>query len=136
MMENLLNLISKKYRKQNEILHKKGFGASGHRWADIVIKIIKDYNIKSMLDYGCGQSTLYTAIRDKWNSAFTEIEYKEYDPCIPSKKICPGNADLITCTDVLEHIEPKFLDNVLVLFLRFCSFLIYLYLKKQDIHSN
>ncbi len=110
-----MSLISKEYKKQNEILHnsKRGFGASGHRWADIVIKIVNDYQVESMLDYGCGQSTLYKEIDRIDKKLFTDVEYKEYDPCIPFKSICPGNADLVTCTDVLEHIEPNYLDEVL-----------------------
>ncbi len=38
---------------------------------------------------------------------------REYDPAIEGKDGRPVFADLVVCTDVLEHIEPDRLDNVL-----------------------
>ena len=123
MWIKMFKLISEKYRKQNEFMYNsdisilskkhKNYGNSGDRWASIVCKIIRNYDINSMLDYGCGRSALYKSICIKFPEVFNSVEYKEYDPCIPSKNICPGNADLVTCTDVLEHIEPEYLNNVL-----------------------
>jgi hypothetical protein len=37
----------------------------------------------------------------------------EYDPAIPEKAESPRPADLVVCTDVLEHIEPDHLKAVL-----------------------
>ena len=36
-----------------------------------------------------------------------------YDPCIEGLDLIPEPADIVVCTDVLEHIEPNCLDNVL-----------------------
>ncbi|HUV66463.1 MAG TPA: class I SAM-dependent methyltransferase [Sedimentisphaerales bacterium] len=41
------------------------------------------------------------------------IEITEYDPGIPGKDDPPEPHDLVVCIDVLEHIEPDYLDNVL-----------------------
>ena len=121
MREKILNipeideLISKKYIEQNMKLHisKRGFGGSGHRWAEIVLSLLKEFKIGDMLDYGCGQSTLHAEMRNNSKNIFSKVQYKEYDPCVIGKNICPSMADLVTCTDVLEHVEPELLDNVL-----------------------
>lgn len=93
--------------------HPRGFGGSGFRWADIIITLMEKHKISSCLDYGCGQSTLWKAVLKK-NPEFNKITYTEYDPAIKGKEIVPSlPVDLVLCTDVLEHIEPEYLINVL-----------------------
>ena len=41
-----------------------------------------------------------------------EIDYRPYDPAYPEYG-APQPADLVTCIDVLEHVEPECLDAVL-----------------------
>ncbi len=60
---------------------------------------------QSVLDYGCGKGTLAEAV---------SFEIREYDPAIAGKDENPLPADLVICTDALEHIEPEYLDAVLV----------------------
>ena len=38
----------------------------------------------------------------------------EFDPAIAVKEQTPKPADVVVCTDVLEHVEPDYLDAVLV----------------------
>lgn len=90
-------LISDKYREQLKLLHRKweSFGSgSKHRK-----EFIGSLGFKDILDYGCGKGRLGTN--------------KKYDPAISefSREPCP--ADLVVCTDVLEHVEPECLDDVL-----------------------
>lgn len=94
--------ITPDYIAMNRALHanRKTYGASGHRWAD-KIRHMRD---ASILDYGCGKGTLKTALG--W-------DISEYDPAIPGKDADPHPHDCVVCTDVLEHIEPECLDNVL-----------------------
>lgn len=103
--------ISPAYRDQQIWLHvqPQGYGGKGSRWADTVLAICREYRCVSVLDYGCGQGTLVQALRRK----DPRIGYREYDPAISEKSAAPLFADLVVCTDVLEHIEPDKLENVL-----------------------
>lgn len=115
-MEPSMILISGGYRKLNRQLHQapRGFGASGHRWTRAVARVIRESNICSLLDYGCGQSTFWSAFRADYPRLAAKVNYREYDPAIPGKKALPtGKHDLVTCTDVLEHVEPDLLNNVI-----------------------
>jgi hypothetical protein len=68
--------------------------------------------IKHLLDYGCGKNTsLLKGFRDEgYKKDFT---YQAYDPGVPKFADDPIPAEMVTCIDVLEHIEPELLDDVL-----------------------
>ena len=103
-------LLSDDYREQNRLLHetKDDYGISGHKWATQILKAIEDDGgYASILDYGCGKSTLAAALAKK------DIAIAEYDPAIPGKDTPPEPAELVICGDVLEHVEPDCLDAVL-----------------------
>jgi hypothetical protein len=101
-----LQVITDEYRKLNQELHErnKDYGVSGKHYLNDVVKLIRDMKTRDVLDYGCGKSTL------AHNLPFT---IKQYDPAVPQFAELPRPADLVVCTDVLEHIEPELLDNVL-----------------------
>lgn len=100
-------LISDEYRELNAKLHRENlkYGIYGDKHADKVLAIAESIKSKSILDYGCGKGTLARAI---------PFPIWEYDPAIPGKEMSPRPADLVVCTDVLEHIEPDKLDAVLM----------------------
>lgn len=104
-----MQTISDTYRELNRDLHAtRGdmYGANSYRWADMVLSLRDEAQANTVLDYGCGKGKLKEALGDPgW--------MREYDPAIAGKDGEPEKADLIVCTDVLEHIEPEFLDNVL-----------------------
>ncbi len=99
-------LISESYRELNETLHAVNpkYGVSGSRYADRVRIAADEIGAFSILDYGCGKGTLAQSLG---------LPVHEYDPCVPGKDFEPNSADLVVCTDVLEHIEPELLDDVI-----------------------
>ena len=82
-----------------------GWGASGHSHAPVVDSFAREVGATSILDYGCGRGTL--------KKVMPRFDVREYDPGIIGKDMLPEPADLVVSTDVLEHIEPELLDNVL-----------------------
>jgi len=63
-----------------------------------------------VLDYGCGKGTFVKYVE----KTYTHIDMSGYDPAIEEYSKQPeGKFDFIWCTDVLEHIEPELLENVL-----------------------
>jgi len=99
-------LISPEYRALQQQLHAtQDYGFSSGRWVNAVLCAKEMDHCEDILDYGCGQGRLKAAIGDC---------VREYDPAIPGKDSEPSPADLVVCTDVLEHIEPDCIDNVLL----------------------
>lgn len=85
-------------------IHKeKEYGNTGHNWVDH----FDTTNVNSILDYGCGRSTLLDIVN-------VEVKHR-YDPAIEefSKKPEGLEFDLVVCTDVLEHIPEDELDELL-----------------------
>lgn len=106
------SLISKQYQQQNRILHAAGrFGADGHKHVDNVMSYARKVQAASILDYGAGKGALKTACLAA--SGRLIEKFYEYDPGVPGKDVMPKPVDLVACTDVLEHIEPEKIDNVL-----------------------
>lgn len=105
-------LISDDYREMQKQLHAapRGYGGRGDKWAGIVAQLAAQYQAESILDYGCGQGTLIRSLRELRVSG---VRLAEYDPAIPGKDAMPEPADLVVCTDVLEHIEKDRLKAVL-----------------------
>jgi hypothetical protein len=100
------DLASEEYRRLLREKHSSMvWGKHGHSHEPEVAQLISQLGVKSVLDYGCGCATL--------SKALPEVKVQEYDPGIPGKDHLPKPADLIVCTDVLEHIEPQLLDSVL-----------------------
>jgi 2-polyprenyl-3-methyl-5-hydroxy-6-metoxy-1,4-benzoquinol methylase len=105
--------ITPAYLEEQKRLHAdpRGYGGKGSKWAGQVAAIAFGCGAASILDYGCGQGSLMRAlmaerIDRRWRLA-------EYDPAIPGKDGEPMFADLVVCTDVLEHVEEQCLPHVL-----------------------
>lgn len=102
-------LISPEYVEQNRQLHEAidVYGPGGIEWARPVVAICASLKTKNVLDYGCGKGSLVRALQEAGFDAYG------YDPCVDGYAVSPDPADVVVCTDVLEHIEPEHLDDVL-----------------------
>ncbi len=103
-------LISDDYRAAQQAMHDKyHYGTASIKRAPLVTEIVNRLEITHLLDYGCGKSTnLIKHIKPRH-----KLTYQAYDPAVPEFAGEPIPAQLVCCIDVLEHIEPDLLDNVL-----------------------
>lgn len=106
-----MTLITEGYRALNLELHRtsKGYGAGGGYWADEVLRLVDRSAATSVLDYGCGKGTLGEELRKRRPG----LDVRDYDPCVPGRATAPARAHIVACTDVLEHVEPDLIGNVL-----------------------
>lgn len=106
-----LSLISPAYLAEQKKLHESGYGGRGFKWTDVVLHLMAHFHARDVLDYGCGQGTLGQHLR---TAGLRESQVTEYDPAIRRFQEIPlYGSDLVVCTDVLEHIELEYIDNVL-----------------------
>jgi SAM-dependent methyltransferase len=101
--------ITPEYAALNEELHKSfaRYGSNSERHLQRVLDLLREVGGQCVLDYGCGKGALVKALIEK------EIPVQGYDPAMEEYKCRPEPADVLICTDVLEHIEPECLDAVL-----------------------
>jgi 2-polyprenyl-3-methyl-5-hydroxy-6-metoxy-1,4-benzoquinol methylase len=108
-------LISDAYLREQQLLHAapRGYGGRGSKWSPVVEELLRRHSCRSMLDYGCGQGSLVRVLSNNFKLA-DGLELREYDPAIAGKDATPAEpADLVVCTDVLEHIESDKIARVL-----------------------
>ena len=67
---------------------------------------LSDWGRKAILDFGAGKCTLAARLGPGYRVT-------NYDPCIEGLDATPPPHPVVVCGDVLEHVEPEMLDNVL-----------------------
>ena len=102
--------FSENYQKLQRQLHDENheYGSASTRYINAVLGMLNHFNLKTVTDYGAGKKRLYEGLKNHLN----ENEYFPYDPAFPEYGE-PKNSDLVCCFDVLEHIEPEFIDNII-----------------------
>lgn len=107
---NAADLISPGYASQLQEMHRtRSWGKYGATHKDDILAFAADLGAVTILDFGSGKGRLRQALGDRVTN---------YDPGIPEDAAVPGPADLVVCTDVLEHVEPDRLDATLAFLAR------------------
>lgn len=103
-----MSIISKPYLKLQRELHEANpaYGASGHLHVGWVTRTAAKYGAQKILDYGCGKQTLSSVLPP-------QLKYTGYDPAFREIAGAPAQADLVVALDVMEHVEPTYLREVL-----------------------
>jgi hypothetical protein len=91
---------------QSKLHEDENYGIASVAYAPLVDVIIKENKIKYLLDYGAGKCRLKDALKE-------EVKYTPYEPSNPLWSQTPEPTEFVACIDVLEHIEPELIDNVL-----------------------
>ena len=102
--------ISNAYLEQQQKLHEDpNYGVASRLLAPVVKEVIRMFPVKSVSDYGAGKKNLLSALNEL---GVTDLAYFPYDPAFPEYG-APVPADMVCCIDVLEHVEPDYLNVVL-----------------------
>lgn len=104
-------LISEEYRQMQRQLHENpNYGVASVQYAPLVADILQATGATELLDYGAGKGRLGLTLREHLKRPLT---IHHYDPAIPEWSAPPAPCGFVACIDVLEHIEPHLIDNVL-----------------------
>ena len=107
-------LYSNEYISQLRELHARrdrprGFGGKV-KPLGLFHSYIKKWKPNTVLDYGCGKGT----ILEHNKKEYPKIQWEGYDPAVDAyMNIKKKKYDLVFSNDVLEHIEPEYVTNVL-----------------------
>jgi len=105
-------LITEPYRAEQTRLHETtDYGVASLKFAPAVSNLIDLLEVDTLLDYGSGRGRLAIGLRK--NPPKRDVAVEMYDPAVPEFAGAPDPAELVVCIDVLEHIEPELLENVL-----------------------
>ena len=101
-------LISKEYKKLLEYEHQSStWGIMAGKMISELEAFLTKNSATEVLDYGAGSSSFRKAL------TIENIKVYEYDPGVSAISSTPEPRDFVVCIDVLEHIEPDLIENVL-----------------------
>jgi hypothetical protein len=104
-------LISEEYREQQRTLHERAdYGVASLHYAPLVAEALERAGVNELLDYGAGKGRLGPALEEILKKP---LKVHHYEPANPQWSAAPQPSNFVACIDVLEHIEPEFLGNVL-----------------------
>lgn len=101
--------ISASYLEQQRKLHEnENYGVASIQYAPLVSQVVNTLQVHHLLDWGCGKGRLFQNLK-----ADHKMKLQAYDPAVERFSTPPIPAEMVTCIDVLEHIEPELLDETL-----------------------
>jgi len=102
-----MSKLTHEYVKQLKHLHSTtDFGSGGKKIPSRLEKYLHDAH--SILDYGSGKGIFSKTVK----STYPNIEVHSYDPVTSPIKL-PDSVDITYSSDVLEHVEPEYIDHTL-----------------------
>ncbi len=108
--------ISEEQKRLNQELHssRPDFGSRGGAGNENVISALRRYHqlksVNSVLDYGTGKGAFPKNIK----KAIPSLKVSGYDPAVKDFSVKPKHTfDLVTCFDVLEHVERDSISAVI-----------------------
>lgn len=110
--------ISPEYHALQKQMFEKSpsYARSGHAHAARVYMAGSQVHRKlgkcDVLDYGCGRETLREAVEASF-APIQGLRILGYDPNRPGLDSEPAKADVVFCSDVMEHVEAECIDAVL-----------------------
>lgn len=108
-------MFSKSYIDQLQELHndksrKRGFGGKVKKLGKFY-SFMDKWTPSSLLDYGCGKGYILAQLKENYPNTICV----GYDPAIPMfSNLNNQTFNCVFSNDVLEHIEPEYLDQVLM----------------------
>lgn len=111
-----MTLITESYREQQKALHsdeKNPYGVASASYAPLVSGLIDRYGINTLLDYGAGSRLTLIKTISEQRLVKRKFNYIPYEPAVEKYASTPEPAEMVACIDVLEHIEPNCLEDVL-----------------------
>lgn len=101
-----VQLFTPEYAALQAQFHKDrpDYGISGSHYSEQILKMSQLLQTRSILDYGCGKCTLQKAL---------PFPIQNFDPFMPEHMKRPLPADIVVCTDVMEHVEEPFVEQVI-----------------------
>jgi len=105
-----MKLVSNEYRRVLEAEHAAGpWGTMSLQLAPRVAELMLAAGAKTVLDYGAGAGNLSVALAE----IAPDVTVIPYEPGKPEWAAIPKPAEFVACIDVLEHVEPELVNNVL-----------------------
>jgi len=97
-------IIDPNYQAQLAEMHSQGRFVRGSKTFGSVQPFLTQYQLTSVLDFGCGHGALMASIQQ----AYPDMRVEGYDPGNPAHNRVPKRSfDAVVSADVFEHIEPK-----------------------------
>ncbi len=109
-------------KQEHEGNDKWGSSTKKYGSGDILGLVTHRKYVQTVLDYGCGKGELKKYLKEHapW------VEVSEYDPGIVGKDTPPeGKFDLVWTCDVLEHIQPEYIDDTIVRLFELTKYVMY-----------
>lgn len=104
-------MISNEYKKILTTIHETSPFGKRSKMPKYLESFVSKVNPTSMLDFGCGKGRLV----DYLTEAYPNVAVSGYDPGNTKfdRSLDDVYVDLLLSTDVLEHVEPEYIDDTL-----------------------